>query len=90
MARKQVTPRKDSLSTPAGRLNRIHGLTVAALQILHEQEQEEIANFDEVMAFFKNPPYSESDGVILDPKQIQPKQQELFNKIKPEGPKKVR
>ena len=53
MARKQVTPRKDSLSTFAGRQNRTHGFAEAAVQLLreHEQEQEEIDNFNEVMAF---------------------------------------
>jgi len=57
--------RKDSLSTPAGRQQRIHGLAEAARQIAREQAQtEEVSNYFEVLRFFQNPPNGESDGVI--------------------------
>jgi hypothetical protein len=56
---------KNSLSTVAGRQQRIHGLTEAARQIGREQAQtEELSNYFEVLTFFKNPPESESDRVI--------------------------
>ena len=61
MARKH----KNSLSTVAGRQQRIHGLAEAARQIGLEQSQTgELSNYFEVLTFFKNPSDDESDGVI--------------------------
>jgi hypothetical protein len=61
---------KNSLSNFAGRKQRIHELAEAAQQILREfGPQAETNNFNEVIAFFKNPPNGESDGMISDPKK---------------------
>jgi len=55
--------RKDSLSTLAGRQQRIHGLAEAARQIGREQAQtEELSNYFEVLRFFQNPPDVISEG----------------------------
>jgi hypothetical protein len=68
-----MTARKDSLSTLAGRQQRIHGLAEAARQIALEQSQtEELSNYFEVLTFFKNPSDDEPDGVISEgPKKPQ-------------------
>ncbi len=63
-----------AITTPEKRKKHIHGLALAAKQLLREFSQAEENNFNEVMAFFKNPPYSESEPVILQgPKKVQRK-----------------